>query len=560
MSSLRLRRRTHWLAAAVLAAPALLAQDPTPAPVPAPALAPAAAKTTASVPVAFLHVAGPAQWRARFSPTNVGSLLESESGRALRVRTVAPVEAMLQQLLGFDDGTYAAARARLLDYAGALEATVWLGADTDDPIVVLRLAADGGTDLDKLAADLGALCEHAAGGHFAPAVDGGPRVLRLGEGGPWLSEPRRSDADFVAVIADDRALDRALQLLGASPATPRPRNQQLRPPLALRIDTAALVARQEARGTADKELQIIGVRSLGECTLELGTAGPHVMLELAHTFKDGERGLFGALFPDAQGLPAFAALAEPNDAGVKVGRADPNALYEPILGLMKEFDGDNAEKSMVSHLGTKDSGFLAQFTGEYLVFGAGEDPSLTGSGPDWGIALRIRDAAAMAAAWHTLRKEIGFTELETTDLGDGWQLQRLGGLVQLDVVIGKEMFAPAHGTAASDRLRALVTAAQKHDWSKPATAPARLQEVQRFAPAGWNGFGEGNVGELFAQVVLALQTLDEITGSLPVVQHLGNFGDEDRKALLQLLTEHHLQTAHSLTGYSGRRWCFRVIW
>ena len=84
--------------------------------------------------------------------------------------------------------------------------------------------------------------------------------------------------------------------------------------------------------------------------------------------------------------------------------------------------------------------------------------------------------------------------------------------------------------------------------------------MQRFAPPGWNGFGEGNVSELLAQVGVALQALDEITGSLPELQHLGDFGDEDRKALAQLLTEHHLQTAHSLTGYSGRRWCFRVLW
>src|SRR5262249_21632661 len=149
--------------------------------------------------------------------TNVGSLLESESGRALRARTIAPIEAMLQQLGGLDDTTYAAARARLLDYAGALEVTAWFDtAGKDDPIGVLRLAADGGTDLKALAADLGALCERAARGHFAAATGGAPRVLRLGEGGPLLIEPRSSDGDFVAAIADDGALDRALQLLADS--------------------------------------------------------------------------------------------------------------------------------------------------------------------------------------------------------------------------------------------------------------------------------------------------------------------------------------------------------
>src|SRR5262249_44051572 len=155
------------------------------------------------------------------------------------------------------------------------------------------------------------------------------------------------------------------------------------------IDTAALVARQDARGTGNntKEWKLLGTGALGQFSLELATAGPHVMLELAHTFKAGDRGLFGVLFPDVQGLPALPALAEPHDTGVKVGRVDLTALYPVILGLLQEFDGDAAAKSMANFFGTQDSGFLAQFTGEYLFFGIGEE--LPEREPDWGIALRI---------------------------------------------------------------------------------------------------------------------------------------------------------------------------
>src|SRR5262252_5939953 len=120
-----------------------------------------ATKTTtgpAPAPVYELTVVGPAGWRLRFAPTNVGSLLESETGHAMWQPVVAQLDAFVQSAFG-DAAAYAAARQRLLDYAGEVHLLMWFNqrGETDPPDPPeggLVFGPDGKTDLDKLAAEL----------------------------------------------------------------------------------------------------------------------------------------------------------------------------------------------------------------------------------------------------------------------------------------------------------------------------------------------------------------------------------------------------------------------
>jgi len=119
-----------------------------------------ATKTTtgpAPAPVYELTVVGPAGWRLRFAPTNVGSLLESETGHAMWQPVVAQLDAFVQGAFG-DAAAYAAARQRLLDYAGEVHLLMWLdrnaSGETGPPESGLVFGPDGKTDLDKLAAEL----------------------------------------------------------------------------------------------------------------------------------------------------------------------------------------------------------------------------------------------------------------------------------------------------------------------------------------------------------------------------------------------------------------------
>ncbi len=542
-----------------------LAQDPS-APVPAPAPTPTTAAPANDGPLLRLQIAGPAVWRAQYAPTNVGSLLESEGGRLLRAQTIAPLEGAVQQMLGLDLATFTAARQRLLDFAGSLEAEFWFERGQPEPVVTIRLRGDGKTDLAQLVADLSLLASRAVRAEFAVAegaVPGTPRVLPLGAGGAFLIEPRTEGRDFVAAITDRQHLGDAIARLAAPPTPPATPPGKRTPPLRLHFRTGAAI---EQLGDATRErstMRAFGVDSLDEFTLELGTAGPHVQVELTHSFRGAERGLFGMLFPAVQGLPATTALASHPEQGCKVGYLDLAALYPTILALGSEWDPDPsaAAAKVEALIGGPTDGLLAQFTGEYVLFGAGEfDPDARD--PEWGIALRIRDVERVRAQWRKVRGELGVTQLGAEDLGDGFERTRLGGFVRFDVTTGPGLFVlSSDGEAASERVTAIVAAAKNGEWTKgAAAAPERLKGIARHAPPGWNGFAEGNVALAFGQLAMALDGLQTFAGHLPALEQFAQFDAESQQRLQVLLAEHNLAMAQTLTGYADARWCFRVLW
>ena len=156
---------------------------------------PTVATTVPAAPHFLLDTVGPDGWRTRLGPTNLGSLLASEQGKALWQPSVLPLLGQAKAMLGGDE-TGAAAEERLLGHRGRIRIGVWLDLEArsaGDAIAMATLIeGDGRTDLASLANDLRTL--------FAMAIRGDEGKLELGGA---LRDVRREDGDaFVLPFVD----------------------------------------------------------------------------------------------------------------------------------------------------------------------------------------------------------------------------------------------------------------------------------------------------------------------------------------------------------------------
>ena len=126
---------------------------------------PLAAQATIVHPIAAdLLTVGPAGWRQRLGPTNLGSLLASAAGRELWSDGAEQIDGVWRHLLGVEAAAFATARQRLLDYSGSVQVQVRLVGEGRDPrmLAAVAFAPDGRTDMTALATDLRSLMARAA--------------------------------------------------------------------------------------------------------------------------------------------------------------------------------------------------------------------------------------------------------------------------------------------------------------------------------------------------------------------------------------------------------------
>ena len=523
----------------------------------------ALAQTTASQPAAAdpirIELLGPAQWRTQFGPTNVGGLLASESASAMWSSYVAPFEGMVKSWLGLDDAAYAEARARMLDYGGAITMTF----DLDGPDEGIRIAfgPDGKTDLPTLCKDLTNLFANMSGAKWSEK-DGTPPMLQVGPE-QFVSRPAIQGADatdWTATFAISRdtglvEAQKAAAMLGAE-LHARRGEKAIRPPFSLRLDVpAALATAGDSQDRAASEM--LGLGSMRELGLTIWTAGPQVQVESSMRFDGKDRGYFEILFPDVQGLPAIASLLPKGAALWKTGRCDFAAIDDIARKAVEATGGDPAamNESMPEAIFDEKKGVLSHFTNEYaLASTAASFEDLEDGESDFVFAVRIRDHVAFAEKWKAARKDIGFTELSSEEQ-DGFVVQRLGGLVSVTTALGPDLLVIGYGRNVREQIDAWIAKAKDGAWTS--SQPAVPQALTRAAPDGCNGMAEGQVAMVLGQVI-------GVTSMLPMV--LGDTGldlnpqDIDVEAVRQLLKEHNLDVARSLTGYRDGWWRMRVFW
>ena len=251
-----------------------------------------------------LAIAGPATWRTRLQPTDLGSMLATAAAEKIWRRYVDDLDGALRGLRGAD-AEFARERGRFLDYAGTLHVVAWLD-QAEDALNVPRWSAalvaepDGHTDLAAMAAESEQWLQR-----LGDTTSNAWRDMRP-------SPPRVHDGRLVLVFASDEdrepATARALAFRGKA-IDPR---DVLRVELEVAPMLGLLRDRAWDRGFFADLLGAATQRVTGT----LGAFGPDlsaaVRVEFAAT---GERGVFAALVPERNGVPRLSGLL-PNEVSL----------------------------------------------------------------------------------------------------------------------------------------------------------------------------------------------------------------------------------------------------
>jgi len=503
-----------------------------------------------------LSTLGPAAWRSRLGPTNLGAMFASAQAEALLRPLIDRADAALRERRG-DAAAFAVERARLLDYAGAVQLVVWLE-QAEDALHSPRWSAalvvepDGHTELAALAPGLTAWLARALAPDHTPF-----RWRDL-----QLVPPQLREGRLVAVHAapeDTAAAQQRAAVMRCEPLARTGAGSVLAIELVLHPAMRLLPDRPVDRGWVEA---LVGpaTRAL---TLELGSAGPQVAVDLSLGFAAGDRGLAAGLFPVRAGVPDLDWLLPPATVAYRTGRADFAALW-----LALERAAAAATDREVEELRAGASKALGLDVGRALMAKIGDETLLLWwTHPDDHadhslladacVVARLRDEAAFCASLRTLLPRVDANIHMTDEDGVLW-VERTGALTTPDLCLGAGhgVVAIACGSDANDRVGEVLgraAAARGPHPQKAVAAPAA-------APPGWNSRGSADVTTLIERQLGSLLTLARL-GS-------GGFVQLPRTAAvaqefahwLPLLRRHELTTVTTLAGTTADAWRFRCLW
>jgi hypothetical protein len=535
-------------------------------------LAPLLDAQTAAEPHLSIDTVGPDGWRSRLGPTNLGSLLESEQGRALWRPQVDPLLAIWRELAG-DEAVYAASNERLLGYAGRIRAAFWFdleGRAGDPPqCIAVALEGDGKSDLAAIAADLRRFLYEALPGEWRDVeLAGRSRAVRVGAD-VAVTAPFDHEGALLAAAAPIDGLEQAVQraLALAADRTPlRPDSPALR----LRVAFGTMVRHALAADDEDNDWQrAIGLDSIGDGTITIGGAGPRVLVEYAQEFTSDERRLFAALMPATPEVPTLLAAVPPTGTWT-VGHFDLGLLYESVLAAIDASEGGDARAEVKKSVGI-DLGpdLLAHATDEVML--ALYDSEDFFDHPErlpWTLAWRLRDAAAFEQGLLALLPHFKpYFSREASEEHAGIALFRYGNMLSYDVwlAVGNGVFAASGGHEAKEHLTALLDRCAALPAERPAAAelPAGFTSLRRYLPPATHGFAQGSAANL---VRIPSGLWFGLLGELSPFPDLGReVLDPEAEAergeqLAALLAQHDLGVARAATSYTGRTWRWRLYW
>ena len=552
--------RTRYLALALLLCVAIF-----PAGIAAQTTAPAA-----DAPHILMDTVGPDGWRMRLGPTNLGSMLESEKGRALWEPRTNVLMGRWQQMIG--DEAYQAARARVLGYSGRVQVGVWIpaeGPNRKDPIVAMVFDGDGRTDLDALAIDLRTLPGPIEAGQWENVEFDGAKVALRRVGASTTNSPLREGDHLLLAIGSREefgtALGRARELAKTTTGkAPLPNTPAFR----VQIDFPAIVqlAAQNTAGLERTIMKVLGVDSLGRGTFSVSTAGPRVMVELAQQFTSEERGLFGAFFPATAGVPTLLQAAPVGKGSWKVGHFDASAVYMAVENAVLAEEGKTSAElraKMKEEWGIDLlPDLLAHMTDDVMLTGSLLERNVEDA--TWSLTFRLRDEAAFHKALFTLLPNMKpFVSREATEKHGDIEVHRYGNFISYEtwLAVGNGVFTIAGGQDAEATIGGILNRCKSLPQDQAAmAAPLGFETLKKFLPPGHNGLAVGDLDsvaslptELWWDLLRELVPLPRLGGGEPATE-------EDQAAMQAMLREYRLDTMRSATGYADRRWSWRLFW
>ena len=354
--------------------------------------------------------------------------------------------------------------------------------------------------------------------------------------------------------------------------------EQLRPDSpTLKIDVALDAIFDETMGNTDDftlhEMEVYGVNCLDDASFAIATAGPHVQVEYAQSFRGDERGIFAALMP---ATPAVSPLltAVDQEKAYAVGRFDLLRIYDTILGLIGSTrdDGTAVRRQIEEDLGFDPGpGLLAHMTDEVMLSLPLTDSLNLFDRPQdtpWALTYRLRDVEAFKAGLKKLLPSFKpFFTRERTDMHGDIEIFRYGNMLSYDLwmAAGNGIFVFGGGSDAEERIiRTLDRCAQLPTTLPDDHAPPKgFAPLRRFLPPGLNGYTTGNLGSLANFPTWLWMDATSWLLPRPPMGRTDFDPDEEaeqQQALARLLREHQLDLLRSATGYADRTWRWRFYW
>lgn len=503
-------------------------------------------------PVFEVTTVGPAGWRARLGPTNVGSLLASATGE----RLWQPLVASLRTVLADNEAVDADLLAKWRDYQGQVWLAVWSDPfDRTSPTVAIVLHGDGKSDLAALAKDTARVLgtDLQAPMRLCGPVMGDDRV------GFYLTSAAEVDAALVTY-----------QSFADRPRAPLPPTA---PALAASLDLLQVVkpALNADGENARTFFAALGLPSLQRLGLAIRAAGPHVHVSTDLQFVEQPLGIFAGIFPPAKLLPNLLHLV-PDDARLwratrfdlaTVAKAglDAFAAYEGVPPAelrtrVRDDLGFDLEQDLLAHLGDEVHFAIVPEAD------ASDDDEWQADRVNWTLGWRLRDATAFAAGWQKLLDSAGpnVTNAATIDV-DGAQAHRCGTIFLYDI-----WWSTAHGmlTLAGGRdAEALITQQLTRLKQPPPEAPKpppAFANLQRHLPPGTYGLGSSNLYWLGLAPAGLFGLLADDLLLLGPARHLFDDPELDRDTLLDLLQVHHLDRTHLAVARLANTFSYHLFW
>jgi len=584
----------RMLALSLLFATFLPGQDPDPAASGDPARRPTAAEAPRPDAPRLLaegHLAGPAAFRSAFLPTNLGVMLASDEGEALRRQLQGFVSDALAPWLSEEE----AASFDRWDGAAHFQ---WIGTAGENTVrtAVLVRFSPGRMKAEPFAALVGALdrASREATTNAWQAPWGEPEPLDPDHPGAEGDEPLRVSRQGHAIqihpfaCGDDLGMVFAerwepaarMDLVARVRASPVPaRDAPVR--IRLHADQMAALA-SEGRDAGDMEHwfdTVLGIATLRHFEMSVAPAGPHTQIEIQVQWTGDEgRGMFEGMFPHSAGIPSLIAAVPEDVPSWKVGRFDLGAMLEPVAeAISVELGGgDTGRKVVEAQLGFDLFGdILDHLDGEALILSRGM-PDLDS---DWAfvdgacLALGIGDSAAFHENWKVRgadavavlagRNSEGTEILGTTIYEVNGPMFFVGSFA---VAATPDAFLIGFGddgvALCRDMIRTLH--ALPEGWRKAAAAgdralPEAFAGRRRHAAPGVNGIAHMEAFTAFRSILgPTLHLAAELSG-------VGNesafeFDAAQQEALQPLLEANHLERLMSFTSFSQHRWTVRYLW
>ncbi len=502
---------------------------------------------------------GPALFRQKLLPTDVGSMLATKEADALWRLVQEPLQGVVAAASSEPDADTGGALALAKSYGGRITLGVeWLGKSSSEFAGLLVLAPDGRTDLGAL----GTLVRRAIArsGTVERTATVGEREFAFAvlPNGFGLGLP--VDVEKHLVIPFGMQIEAVISHVFAPgrDAVFRPDSELAASTFGMRVDLVQ-VTRKIERETmqwlqspfAGGALWEVGLKSLRSLRVGVKPAGGSIRIETSVEFasreKESKRGVFGGLMPAIEGAPAMAAHVPPGFSSWQVVKHDSAEIARALidattaLGLgvrqrLREGFGVDLDKDLLVHL-----------TDEALVLG---DLPLDGKGffpvPAGLLVLfEVEDAEAFDAGLEAM-KQGRFPILDKTpDHVDGVAIHsdRYVTHARFD-----KWFVLALGSEGRDRTERVIKHLRDPSAKAEAEGLSDLKRLRRRAPPGFHGHGQ-----VEASVVSSLLLAMMPRGIARVIRPAT---EEFRR----LLREDGRTKARMLTGFDSDCWRARVFW